>query len=119
MTALWLRASCSEAGKKVSVIILAKAADDLRGDAAEMFKKLSMTPLWIADEKDFERAEVQGALNADLIVDAILGTGFKPPIKGVAARAVAEINECDGWVLAIDFPSGVDADSESRQLLNR
>jgi ADP-dependent NAD(P)H-hydrate dehydratase / NAD(P)H-hydrate epimerase len=100
-----------EAGKKVSLIILARAAEELRGDAAEMFRKLSLTPLWIADNKDFERAEVQSALRAELIVDAILGTGFKPPIIGMAARAVAEINECEGWVLAIDLPSGVDSDS--------
>ena len=100
-----------EAGKKVSIIILAKTADELRGDAAEMFKKVSIAPLWIAQEKDLERAEVQGALNADLIVDAILGTGFKPPIQGIAARAVAAINECEGWVVAVDVPSGMDADS--------
>ena len=82
----------SEAGKEVSVIILANAAGDLRGDAAEMFKKLSIAPLWISQEKDFEKAEVQGALNADLIVDAILGTGFIPPVKGIAAKAISLIN---------------------------
>ena len=70
-----------------------------------------MKPLWVADEKDFEKTEIKTALDADLIIDAILGTGFKPPIKGVAARAVAEINECDGWMVAIDLPSGVDSDS--------
>jgi ADP-dependent NAD(P)H-hydrate dehydratase / NAD(P)H-hydrate epimerase len=103
----------NEAGKTVSVIILARSADELRGDAAEMFKKLSTKPLWVTDNKDFEKAEVQGALQAELIVDAILGTGFKPPIKGVAAKAVAAINECDGWVVAIDLPSGVDGDAHS------
>ena len=76
-----------------------------------MFKKLSLTPLWIADEKDFEKAKVRAALRAEVIVDAILGTGFKPPIRGIAARAVAEINQCQGWVVAIDVPSGVDSDS--------
>src|SRR2546430_1588502 len=37
-----------EAGKKVSVIVLAEF-DDLRGDAREMFKKLSLPALWVAD----------------------------------------------------------------------
>ncbi len=77
-----------ESGKKVSIIILAKTAEELRGDAAEMFKKLSITPLWVADDKGFERADVQSALRAELIVDAILGTGFKPPLKGIARKAV-------------------------------
>jgi ADP-dependent NAD(P)H-hydrate dehydratase / NAD(P)H-hydrate epimerase len=100
-----------EAGKKVSVIILAKSAEELRGDASEMFRKLTTTPVWVNNEKDFEKPDIKAALQADLIIDAILGTGFKPPIKGLAARAVAEINECDGWVLAVDLPSGVDSDS--------
>ncbi len=103
-----------EAGKKVSVIVLAKAAEDLRGDAAEMFRKLSIPPIWIADEKDFEKARVRAALRAELIVDAILGTGFKPPIRGIAARAVEAINHPQNApVLAIDIPSGVDADAHS------
>jgi len=101
----------SEAGKKVSVIILAKSADELRGDAAEMFKKISMKPLWVADEKDFQKEGIQAALKAELIVDAILGTGFKPPVKGIAAKAIAVINEAPGWVLAVDIPSGMSADA--------
>ena len=103
-----------EAGKQVSVIILAKSADDLRGDAAEMFKRLPITPLWVSEENDFRKAEVQQALRAELIIDAILGTGFKPPIKGMAGKAVEAINESkDAFVLAIDIPSGVDADTHS------
>jgi ADP-dependent NAD(P)H-hydrate dehydratase / NAD(P)H-hydrate epimerase len=99
-----------EAGKKVTVIILARSAQELRGDALKMFRKLSLTPLWIADEKAFGKAKVRAAFQSELIVDAILGTGFKPPLKGIAARAVTEINQCEGWVVAIDIPSGVDAD---------
>jgi NAD(P)H-hydrate epimerase len=99
-----------EAGKKVSVIVLAKGPEELRGDAAEMFKKLPVTALWIADEKDFSKAKVEQALKADLILDAILGTGFKPPLKGIAEKAIIRINKASGWVLAVDIPSGVDAD---------
>ena len=99
-----------EAGKKVSVIVLAKSADELRGDAAEMFKKLSVSTLWIADEKDFSKPEIEQALKSDLILDAILGTGFKPPLKGVAEKAVIRINKAQGFVLALDIPSGVDSD---------
>ena len=103
-----------EAGKQVSVIVLAKAADELRGDAAEMFKKLPVAPVWVSDEEQFSGPEVQQALKAELIVDAILGTGFKPPIKGIAEKAVAAINAFEGaQVLAIDIPSGIDADTHS------
>ena len=50
-----------EAGKKVSVIVLAKSAGELRGDAAEMFKKLPVATLWIAEEKDLSKPEIEQA----------------------------------------------------------
>lgn len=101
-----------EAGKQVSVIILAQSADDLRGDAAEMFKKLPVAPLWVSEEEQFSKAEVQQALKAELIVDGILGTGFNPPIKGIAEKAVEIINQLEtSEVVAIDIPSGIDADA--------
>ena len=102
-----------EAEKKVSVIVLAKSADDLRGDAAEMFKKLPVPALWIDEEKDFSKPEIEQALKSDLILDAILGTGFKPPLKGLAERAIDLINNSESSVLSIDLPSGIDADVHS------
>ncbi|HKV93268.1 MAG TPA: NAD(P)H-hydrate dehydratase [Candidatus Angelobacter sp.] len=100
-----------EAGKKVSVIVLAKGPDDLRGDAAEMFKKLPVPALWIAEEKDFGKPEIEQALKSDLVLDAILGTGFKPPLKGIAEKAIILINKATSFVLSVDLPSGVDADA--------
>jgi len=99
------------AGKEVSVIVLAKSAKELRGDAAEMFKKLPMSALWVADEKDFSKPEIEQALKSDLILDAILGTGFKPPLKGLARIAVEVINQRDSSVLSVDIPSGAYSDS--------
>jgi NAD(P)H-hydrate epimerase len=101
-----------EASKKVSVIVLAKGPEELRGDAAEMFKKLPVPALWIAEEKYFSKPEVEEELKSDLIIDAILGTGFKPPLKGIAEKAVIRINKAPGFVLAVDIPSGIDADIE-------
>jgi ADP-dependent NAD(P)H-hydrate dehydratase / NAD(P)H-hydrate epimerase len=100
-----------EAGKSVSVIILAADPKDLRGDAAEMFKQLLIPVLWVADEKDFSKAEIEQALKADLIVDAILGTGFKPPLKDLGRKAVETINACKSPVLSVDIPSGANSDS--------
>jgi ADP-dependent NAD(P)H-hydrate dehydratase / NAD(P)H-hydrate epimerase len=99
-----------EAGKRVAVIVLAKGPEELKGDAAEMFKKLTVPALWIADEGSFARDEVRQALRSELLIDAVLGTGFKPPLKGLAEKAVAILNTAPGWVLAIDLPSGIDAD---------
>ena len=100
-----------EAGKKVSVIVLAKSADELRGDALEMFKKLSISALWVAEEKDFSKTEIEQALKSDLILDAILGTGFRPPLEGLGRVAVERINQSDNPVLSVDIPSGAYTDS--------
>src|SRR3954452_4410893 len=89
-----------EAGKKVFVVVLVNSAEDLRGDAAEMFKKLPVSPLLIADEKDFIKPEIEKALKSDLVLDAILGTGFKPPLKGLAEKAIIRINEALGFLLS-------------------
>ncbi|MBZ5506570.1 MAG: NAD(P)H-hydrate dehydratase [Acidobacteriia bacterium] len=99
-----------EAGKKVSVIVLANGPEELRGDAAEMFKKLPVQVLFIPHEKFLGVPKVEEMLKSDLILDAILGTGFTPPLKGVAEKAVIRINKASGWVLAVDVPSGIDAD---------
>src|SRR5579863_6254380 len=47
-----------------------------------------------------------GALAADLIVDAVLGTGFKPPIKGLALAALEWIKASRAPIVAVDLPSG-------------
>lgn len=54
----------------------------------------------------------QGALRgADLIVDALLGTGLERPIEGLWADAVRAINAQRAPVLAVDIPSGLHADT--------
>jgi NAD(P)H-hydrate epimerase len=95
------------------VIILAKEAGELSADAAAMCSRLNLQAIWIADETDFDTEAVKVALGADLIVDAIVDRGFKPPLTGVAVKAVEAINDAFGTIVSVDVPSGVDADSMS------
>ncbi|HWF06367.1 MAG TPA: NAD(P)H-hydrate dehydratase [Candidatus Angelobacter sp.] len=99
-----------EAGKKVSVIVLIGGLEDLRGDAAEMFKKLPVPVFCIPAEKYLDVPKIQEAFESDLIIDAVLGTGFKPPLKSFIQNVIARINQAPGFVLAVDVPSGIDAD---------
>jgi NAD(P)H-hydrate epimerase len=47
---------------------------------------------------------------ADVVVDAMLGTGISGELREPAATAAAAINEADATVVAVDVPSGFDAD---------
>jgi NAD(P)H-hydrate epimerase len=101
-----------EAGKAVRVILLADPAE-LRGDAAAMHSRLP-----IASTVVKSREELAGTLQsslADLYVDAILGTGFKPPVSGLYADAIEKMNAGGVPVVAVDIPSGADADAISPQ----
>jgi hydroxyethylthiazole kinase-like uncharacterized protein yjeF len=97
-----------EAGREVFVVLLADAAE-LRGDAAEMFQRLPLKPLGAKSAEELEA--IQGQVReADVIVDAVLGTGFRPPVSGLYAKAIAMMNASGIPVIAVDIPSGADAD---------
>ncbi len=103
-----------ERGKKVQVILLANL-DELRGDAAVVYGQLPGEAIVVRSSDDFKSEHVQSALKADLYVDAVLGTGFKPPVRGLYAEAIAVMNASRVPVIAVDIPSGADADSMSPQ----
>ncbi|TDR94379.1 NAD(P)H-hydrate dehydratase [Enterovirga rhinocerotis] len=48
---------------------------------------------------------------ADLIVDALFGTGIGRDLEGEVAGIVGRVSDSGAAVVAIDIPSGVDADS--------
>jgi hydroxyethylthiazole kinase-like uncharacterized protein yjeF len=96
---------------RVSVIVLAKDVNALSADAAAMCARLQVEPIWVSDAAGFESETVRQALAADLIIDAIFGTGFKSPLRDPAQRAVAAINDAFGNVVSVDLPTGVDADT--------
>jgi NAD(P)H-hydrate epimerase len=108
MMAAWLLA---EAGLDVTTILLG-APDKLRGDAAVAWRELTSPvrgSIHVATAAgDLEKHD--DALAADLIVDAVLGTGFKPPMKGMALAALAWLRKSAAPILAIDLPSGWPAD---------
>jgi NAD(P)H-hydrate epimerase len=50
-------------------------------------------------------------LNADVIVDALLGSGLNNPVTGRYAEAIETINHSRAFVLAVDIPSGLNANT--------
>ncbi|MGD0987825.1 MAG: NAD(P)H-hydrate dehydratase [Candidatus Sulfotelmatobacter sp.] len=103
-----------EQKRKVQVILLAEP-NDLRGDAAVMFGKVPVAAISVRAREEWKSEPVRSSLNADLYVDAVLGTGFKPPVSGMYADAIAMMNASRVPVIAVDIPSGADADAMGPQ----
>src|SRR3954467_5433129 len=68
-----------EAGKRVSVLLLADPSD-VKGDAAAMLAKLPVEPLIARSVAGLEAELCRGCFESDLLLDAILGSGVKPPV---------------------------------------
>jgi len=99
------------AGCRVRLLLLGYPAD-VKGDAKAAFEEMTLAPLIAADEAALGSSEVQDLLSwSDLLIDAVVGTGFQPPLRGVAAALRDRVNALHTPVVAIDLPSGWDADS--------
>jgi ADP-dependent NAD(P)H-hydrate dehydratase / NAD(P)H-hydrate epimerase len=106
----------AEGGLDVTTILLG-APDQLAGDAAVAWKELAQAApghVHIAADTG-ELARHSQALHTDLILDAVLGTGFKPPLKGIALAALEWVRTSRAPILAVDLPSGWPADDTSAQ----
>jgi NAD(P)H-hydrate epimerase len=106
-----------EAGRAVRVLVLCDP-EELRGDAAVMFQKLVQTlrplknaPLIVGEASGLDSSDAAEIFAADVIVDAILGTGFRPPVSPLYAAAIGKMNAASAPVVAVDIPSGADADA--------
>lgn len=103
----------AESGRVVRVLLLA-SPEELRGDAVAMFQKLNVRAVSARDVSDIESPDAAVIFTADLVVDAVLGTGFRPPVSALYAAAIARVNNSRAPVIAVDIPSGADADSMQR-----
>ncbi|MEO0084907.1 MAG: NAD(P)H-hydrate dehydratase [candidate division WOR-3 bacterium] len=52
-----------------------------------------------------------GQFQADIIIDAIFGTGFKGSPSGIFRQAIERINRLNGYKISVDIPSGVNGDT--------
>jgi len=106
-----------EAGRAVRVLLLC-GPEELRGDAAIMFQKmlgslrpLNAAPLIVHEASGLDASAAGEIFAADVIVDAILGTGFRPPVSPLYAAAIGKMNASAALIVAVDIPSGADADA--------
>jgi ADP-dependent NAD(P)H-hydrate dehydratase / NAD(P)H-hydrate epimerase len=84
----------------------------LKGDAALNWTVLEP----MAVERHVVTADAMDALDvaldgASLVVDALFGTGLDRPIEGPFAEVVRRVNDARVPTVALDLPSGIDADT--------
>ena len=95
----------------VAVYLIAEAAT-VGGDARTNLDVLRQLGLDVVEIADAAAWELHGTdvLGADLIVDALVGTGLNAPLSGLIETVVADVNSSGRPVVAIDLPSGLMAD---------
>ena len=102
----------AQRGADVSVYLVG-TTDDVRGDARrnlDVLGRLGQTVIEIADASVWE-LHSPAVRGANLLVDALFGTGLRTPLSGLYETIVADINASDLPVVSIDLPSGLSADS--------
>ena len=98
-----------EAGRHLTTVLLA-APEEVKGDAEKMLKLLPVHPACIRGSQEADALrDLSG--KADVIIDAIFGTGFRPPLPELAAKVVSIINSALAPVVSVDVPSGIDSNS--------
>lgn len=99
-------------GAKVKVVLLTDPSS-LKGDAWNNYliaQRMNIEMMTLASRKDLMALKIS-LPSADLIVDAIFGTGLKGEVKGDAAEVIRMINSAQRPVVSVDIPSGLHADT--------
>jgi hydroxyethylthiazole kinase-like uncharacterized protein yjeF len=97
------------AGARVRVFLLA-GRREVRGDAAQALQR------WTGRVEEVRDAASLGGVEraiaaADIVVDALLGTGLEGPARGLVGECIARLARPGGPpVVALDLPSGLSSD---------
>ena len=95
---------------KVKLILLGKAFEIKTAEAARNFSLLKFTEVEVLEIRDADQLSVLDWFSkADLIVDAIFGTGLKGNLKNPESTAIDLINKAGKTgktIISVDLPSG-------------
>lgn len=99
-------------GMDVTVFSFAKP-EEYQGDAAlncQLYQNAGGRFFLIEGEKQLRLTRL-ALQQADIIVDAIFGTGLRGALPSLVQEFVEEVNHTGAWVIAVDIPSGVEANT--------
>jgi hydroxyethylthiazole kinase-like uncharacterized protein yjeF len=96
-------------GYKVSVILAGKSKDVIHPAALQNLcaaKSLGSIPIC-----EITDSAVLPVVDAEIVIDALLGTGTKGKLKPPTVQLVEYINSLNAFKLAVDTPTGIDSDT--------
>jgi NAD(P)H-hydrate epimerase len=99
----------------IPFVFLFASEEEMKGDAKTnltMIKALGFPPTIVTTEQDWSEEKLE-VLDADIVVDALLGTGARRPLEGLYAAVVETLDDdfARAEIVAVDVPSpGVHAD---------
>jgi NAD(P)H-hydrate epimerase len=97
-------------GFKVTVILAGKANEISHKAALENWKALQFLRENITIHEVYD-SSLAPDVNADVVVDALLGTGTKGKLKPPILQLVEKINRLNAFKVAVDVPTGIDSDT--------
>jgi NAD(P)H-hydrate epimerase len=100
----------SSMGYKVTVILAGKAKEITDNAALENWKALQLVKETIPICEVYDSTLIP-EINADIIIDALLGTGTKGKLKPPILQLVQKINTMNAFRVAVDVPTGIDSDT--------
>ena len=99
----------AERGYQTEIALFGRA-EQLRGDAALNLRHARAFGIPISENPhDAAIHELLG--RADVLIDALLGTGLSGAVSGRMAEVLALLSAHEGPIVAVDVPSGLDADT--------
>jgi NAD(P)H-hydrate epimerase len=97
-------------GFRVSVVLAGKGADIRHEAALKNWQALQALRSNIPVQEVTDSALIP-KVDAEIVVDALLGTGTKGQLKPPIAQLVEYINTLSAFKVAVDVPTGIDSDT--------
>jgi len=94
--------------EELFVYLVGKKAD-LKGSPLRNLEILEKMGIEIIEVDEIDEEMEDSVLGADIVVDALFGTGFRGKAEGIYAELIDIINASDAFIASVDIASGVNA----------
>ena len=97
-------------GFKVEVILAGRASQIINEEAEKNWEALEPLRDSVALHEVYDSSLIP-KVEAQVLIDALLGTGLAGPPRPPVSQLITQVNEADAFRVAVDLPSGIDSDS--------